>query len=113
MNATMVPADRTTARGFSPSNCSTSFTRSKNARGSRGGSRRKPLTDLGLASLLRPYGIRSSTVRVEDASGKTVRGKGYFLRSFEDVFSRYLPIPGVSTRAAVPNAANTGENEVF
>ena len=77
------------------------------------GKSRKPLTDLGLASLLRPYGVRSSTVRVEDASGQVVRGKGYFLRSFEDVFSRYLPISGVSTRPNVPNAANAGENEVF
>ena len=43
------------------------------------GKARKPLTDTGLASLLRSYEIHSSTVRSEDKSGKEVRGKGYFL----------------------------------
>ena len=76
------------------------------------GKSRKPLTDTGLASLLRPYGVHSSTVR-EPLASPNVRGKGYFLRSFKDVFSRYLPSSGLSTRANVPNPANAGENEVF
>lgn len=57
------------------------------------GRTKKPLTDTGLASLLRPYRIRSGTIRGEDALGNSVTGKGYYLRSFEDVFSRYAPIP--------------------
>jgi putative DNA primase/helicase len=77
------------------------------------GKARKPMTDMGLASVLRPYGVRSSTVRSEDAVGNVERGKGYFLRSFEDAFSRYLAISGLSGRAIVPNAGNAGENKVF
>jgi Protein of unknown function (DUF3631) len=73
------------------------------------GKSRKPLTDTGLAGLLRPYRIRSNTVRGDGND----RGKGYYLRSFEDTFSRYLPIPQRFTRDNVPNAANPGENEVF
>ena len=77
------------------------------------GKSRKPLTDLGLASFLRPYGVHSSTVRVEDASGQIVRGKGYFLRSLEDVFSRYLPPSGVSTPVPPCQTRQTlGENEL-
>jgi putative DNA primase/helicase len=53
------------------------------------GKSRKPLTDTGLAALLRPYGVRSGTVRLDDGTTP----KGYYLRSFNDVFSRYLPIP--------------------
>jgi hypothetical protein len=73
------------------------------------GKSRKPLTDTGLAALLRPYGIRSATVRGEGSD----RGKGYFLRPFEDAFSRYLPIPGVSTRANVPNPGIAGASGIF
>ena len=73
------------------------------------GKAQKPLTDTGLAGLLRPYRIRSATVRGEGSD----RGKGYSLRSFEDAFSRYLPIPGVSTRDIVTNPGNTGESEDF
>jgi hypothetical protein len=54
------------------------------------GKAQKPLTDVGLSKLLRPYGIRSGTVRGDN----DVTGKGYYLRSFEDAFSRYLPFPG-------------------
>jgi hypothetical protein len=51
------------------------------------GKARKPLTDVTLAVLLRSYGIRSGSVRVEDGSTP----KGYYLRSFQEAFARYLP----------------------
>ena len=53
------------------------------------GRARKPMTDTALAGLLRDYRIRSGTVRIDDGSSTTV--KGYYLRSFADAFSRYLP----------------------
>jgi putative DNA primase/helicase len=52
------------------------------------GRARKPMTDVALASLLKSYGIRSGTVRLEDNSTP----KGYYLRSFQDAFARYLPL---------------------
>jgi hypothetical protein len=77
------------------------------------GQAKKPMTGTDLASLLRPYRIRSDTVRGEDAMGNPVRGKGYYLRSFKDAFSRYLPVSGPSGRDTVTNSENAGETEVF
>jgi hypothetical protein len=77
------------------------------------GKLKKPMTDTDLASLLRPYRIRSSTVRGEDAIGNPERGKGYYLRSFRDAFSRYLPLSGSSHRDNVTTVENAGEIEVF
>jgi hypothetical protein len=57
------------------------------------GRAKKPMTDMGLASLLRSYRIHSKTVRGEDEAGNPERGKGYYLRSFVDAFTRYLPFP--------------------
>ena len=45
----------------------------------------KPMTQRHLATLLKPFGIRSGTVRVGDATPK-----GYTLADFEDSFARYL-----------------------
>ena len=50
------------------------------------GETQKPLTDLGLAKLLRPYGIQSGTVRGDN----DVTGKGYYsgpLRTLSPVIS--------------------------
>ena len=55
------------------------------------GRAKKPITGKSLGDLLRPYGVRSATVRVEDASATHGTAKGYYLRSFEDAFARYLP----------------------
>jgi hypothetical protein len=73
------------------------------------GKLKKPMTDTDFASLLRPYRIRSSTVRGEDAIGNPERGKGYYLRSFRDVFSRYLPHFGPSGRDNVTSLENAWE----
>jgi putative DNA primase/helicase len=77
------------------------------------GNANKPLTGIGLAGLLHGYQIRSTTVRGEDAMGNPDRGRGYYLRSFNDDFARYLLSFGVSTRDSVTNLENAGENEVF
>ena len=40
-----------------------------------------------IARLLKPLGISSGTIRLEH--GRTA--KGYYLKRFEDAFTRYLP----------------------
>jgi putative DNA primase/helicase len=50
---------------------------------------KKPMTGMGLASLLRPYRVHSRTARVDGAG----LAKAYFLRSFDDAFARYLTSP--------------------
>jgi hypothetical protein len=77
------------------------------------GKAKKPLTDIGLAGLLHDYQIRSTTVRSEDAMGNPDRGRGYYLRSFDDAFARYLPSSGVPTCDNVTNLENAEENAVF
>ena len=72
------------------------------------GKLKKPMTGMGLASLLRPYGVRSRTARIDGAG----LARGYFLRSFDDAFARYLtthPSPG---RNVGTNAENTRENGI-
>jgi hypothetical protein len=54
--------------------------------------RGRPLDDRGLARRLKPYGIRSKTVRI---GGSTP--KGYSAADFTDAWSRYLP-PGSDVR---------------
>jgi hypothetical protein len=53
----------------------------------------RPLSKSGLARLLSPFGILSDTIRV--SSDHTA--KGYYFRSFEDAFSRYLSSENVTT----------------
>jgi putative DNA primase/helicase len=65
------------------------------------GRARKPMTDVALARLLKAYGIRSGSVRLDDGSTP----KGYYLRSFQEAFGRYLaPIssPSVASGATPP-----------
>lgn len=45
----------------------------------------KPLTQNALARLLKPFGISSKSVRIDDKTAK-----GYSLEQFEDAFQRYL-----------------------
>jgi hypothetical protein len=54
--------------------------------------RGKPLTDVGLASRLRPYGIKPKAIRVGD---NILRG--YWRADFEDAWCRYLPPPAWET----------------
>jgi hypothetical protein len=48
--------------------------------------RGKPLDDRGLAKRLKPYGIKSKTVRIHEKTPK-----GYDATDFHDAWSRYLP----------------------
>jgi putative DNA primase/helicase len=55
--------------------------------------RGKALTQNGLARLLRPFKIRSKTMRINED-----RRNGYELNSFKDAFNRYIPlVPPVSS----------------
>jgi hypothetical protein len=67
------------------------------------GRARKPITDVALARLLRSYGIRSGSIRVDDGSTP----KGYYLRSFQEAFARYLPPITSSSSASRRHAATT------
>ena len=44
-----------------------------------------PITPYQAARLLRPFGIRSQTIRFEDGVAK-----GYYLRDFHEAFERYV-----------------------
>jgi putative DNA primase/helicase len=63
----------------------------------------KPLTQNRLARMLKPIAIAPGFIGPENA-----RQRGYKLTQFEEAFSRYLSPEGVSKRASVQNAANTG-----
>jgi hypothetical protein len=69
---------------------------------------KKPLTDTALGDLLRPYGVRSGTVRIGLSTSK-----GYYLRSFEDAFTRYLSPAPPPKRHTVTTPTSPGENESF
>jgi putative DNA primase/helicase len=73
------------------------------------GRSRKPLTDMGLAGLLKPYGIRSQTVRLADGS----RTKGYARHLFTEVFARYLPQSPSTSRDSRDIIEKTKENDIF
>jgi hypothetical protein len=64
----------------------------------------KPLNSRGLAGRLRPYGIRSRTVRI----GSTTP-KGYARESFGEAWNRYLP-PTSAESATSATSATPGEN---
>jgi hypothetical protein len=67
------------------------------------GKARKPMTDVALAGLLRSYGIRSGSVRLEDGSTP----KGYYLRSFREAFARYLAPTAPSSSSSGRHTATT------
>ena len=46
----------------------------------------RPLDDRRLSAILKPYGVKSETIRTSDSPCK-----GYKLDSFKDAFIRYLP----------------------
>jgi hypothetical protein len=72
------------------------------------GTAKKRMTDKALGDLLRPYGVRSGTVRIGSSTSK-----GYYLRSFEDAFTRYLTLAPPSRRHTVTTPTSPGENESF
>jgi hypothetical protein len=72
------------------------------------GRARKPMTDKALGDRLRPYGVRSRTIRVG-----TSTPKGYYMRALQDAFARYLPASFPPNRHTATNAENQGESEDF
>jgi putative DNA primase/helicase len=48
----------------------------------------RPLTPIGLARLLKPFGICPGTIRLEKETAK-----GYLKENFADAWTRYLPLP--------------------
>ncbi|MGP8155152.1 MAG: DUF3631 domain-containing protein [Smithella sp.] len=61
----------------------------------------KPITQNGLARLLKPFGILSKTIRIGESTSK-----GYTLEQFTEAFNRYLPhispIQSVTTSQLTP-----------
>jgi putative DNA primase/helicase len=57
------------------------------------GRAKKPMTDKALGDRLRPYGVRSRTIRIG-----TSTPKGYYLSAFRDAFARYLAASSLSNR---------------
>jgi len=64
----------------------------------------KPLTSRNLAKLLKPYGIRSRSVRLDDGTTP----KGYARKQFESAFSRYLPPNAGSIRHNATTRTTSG-----
>jgi hypothetical protein len=71
------------------------------------GKAQKPLTTNGLARMFKGFGVRPGTIRF--GSGKTA--KGYYLRTFDDAFKRYLPYPPSPNRHTVTSAGKAGDSE--
>jgi uncharacterized protein DUF3631 len=70
------------------------------------GKSRKPLSQNGLARMLRPLGI------APDMTGpKTKRLSGYKLAQFKEAFERYLPSEGDCNLTPSHHAANTGTSD--
>jgi Protein of unknown function (DUF3631) len=61
------------------------------------------MTDVALAGLLKGYGIRSGSVRLEGGSTP----KGYYLRSFKEAFERYLSSQPTTSPSRSRHAATT------
>jgi hypothetical protein len=49
----------------------------------------KPISERQVAGLLKPYGIKPKTIRLDDGAYKGTTAKGYLLEWFTDVFARY------------------------
>lgn len=60
----------------------------------------RPLDARGLANRLRPFGIRSRSIRLEDGSTP----KGYLEESFVPEWARYLPSPAPESPPQAPHA---------
>ena len=73
------------------------------------GRAKKPLTGKALSDLLKPYKVRSTDVRIDEST----HAKGYYLRTFDDVFTRYLPHSAFSSVQGRTNPGKQGESEDF
>jgi hypothetical protein len=57
----------------------------------------KPLSGRGLSNLLRPYGIKPTTIRFPHPTNEA---EGYYRSNFEDAWERYLP-PGTGVTSVL------------
>lgn len=69
----------------------------------------RPLTARGLARLMRPFSIRSGTVRLADGATP----KGYKRESFVDAWTRYLPRSGSAAATSDTTAQPSQKQAVF
>lgn len=67
------------------------------------------VTDRDLAKILRPYGVRSKTVREPD-NDRT--GKGYHAHDLADAWSRYVPEGGKRHKGNMGNSAGHSDEDV-
>jgi putative DNA primase/helicase len=70
------------------------------------GKARKPMNPRQLAQVLKPFAVKSKTVRIDN-----VTAKGYEKSDFDDIFSRYLPSPAV-TASHMSNDVDLRENSI-
>ena len=70
----------------------------------------KPMDARRLAALLKPYGIRPQTVRIDDRTPK-----GYRREDFEDAWKRYIPVISgpLSATSATPRSAQAQKENKF
>jgi hypothetical protein len=78
----------------------------------------KPITQIKLARLLREACVAPEQIWItqwDDKAGEHLKTqtRGYLRARFDDVFARYLPPLGGSTRQAVTNPDVTGTSEIF
>lgn len=64
----------------------------------------KPLTERGLAKLLKEYGVRSKTIRIGDG---TTTARGYARADLTDAWARYLSIPATSDTSHTSDTSAT------
>ncbi len=57
----------------------------------------RPLTAIGLARILKPFGVQPRTIRLEQGTSK-----GYFKESFADAWARYLPLLSAAVTPSQP-----------
>ena len=73
----------------------------------------KPITQVQLARLLKPFGVTSDTVRIEGQGTP----RGYLLKDFTDAFQRYIPSPTQESPLLKCNSATTrsqsGDDPLF
>ena len=70
----------------------------------------KPLSTNQLATLLRPFGIRPNTIRVDDPVSGSHTPKGYMREAFEPAWNRYLSPPPHDQTATTPQATESARS---
>jgi hypothetical protein len=69
----------------------------------------KPISQRQIAGLLKSYGIKPKTIRLDDGTDKGTTAKGYLLEWFTDVFDRYC----TPSSPEGPNLSVTSVTDLF